>query len=194
MRSRTTRSYWALALSLTLVVGTLLVATSCSKPQEEPPALSAPIAPPPPPATAGDEPEPADDAAVEGDAKTESGSAAGTATGEQEAVVEISFGEEVDVTEYVVEGKTTIVDFYSEFCPPCVALAPSLHELAKSNKDINLVVVDINRPDVDGIDWESPVAQQYGLTSIPHLQVYGPDGTLQAEGDAARSKVDELLQ
>ena len=52
-----------------------------------------------------------------------------------------------------------------------------------------MVEVDLNRPGVEGIDWESPVAQQYGMNSIPHFKVFGPDGKLQAEGKEARALV-----
>jgi hypothetical protein len=45
---------------------------------------------------------------------------------------------------------------------------------------------------VDIASWQSPVAQQFKLRSIPHLQVYGPDGTLAVEGsDAAVDRIEE---
>jgi thiol-disulfide isomerase/thioredoxin len=106
----------------------------------------------------------------------------------------ISMGQKVDVANYLVPGKTTIVDFYSEYCPPCRAIAPKLVNLHKSRDDIAVVKVDINRPGVKGIDWESPVAQQYQLHSIPHFKIYGPDGKLQAEGDAAYDQVQKWVE
>ena len=33
------------------------------------------------------------------------------------------------------------------------------------------------------------VAKQYGMQSIPHFKVFGPDGKLQAEGKPARELV-----
>jgi len=42
---------------------------------------------------------------------------------------------------------------------------------------------------VRGIGWGSPVAKQYGMQSIPHFNVFGPDGKLQAEGKPARALV-----
>lgn len=105
----------------------------------------------------------------------------------------IAFGQEVQIADYAVEGKTTVFDFTSEFCPPCVAIAPRLDKLHATRDDIAVVKVDINRSGVRGIDWKSPVAQQYKLRSIPHFKVYGPDGKLQAEGDNARKMVDKWL-
>jgi hypothetical protein len=47
------------------------------------------------------------------------------------------------------------------------------------------VFVDINRPGVKGIDWDSPVSLQFNLPSTPQFKIYGPDGKLQAEGRPA---------
>ena len=104
----------------------------------------------------------------------------------------ISHGEVINLEDYLVPGKTTIFDFYSDYCPPCRALKPRLEKLHARRDDIALVVVDINRPGMGRIDWKSPVALHYHLHSIPHLAVFGPDGKLIAEdgdGDPAARKL-----
>ncbi|NLO05032.1 MAG: thioredoxin family protein [candidate division WS1 bacterium] len=101
----------------------------------------------------------------------------------------VSQGERVELTDYLVPGQTMIVDFYSEYCPPCVQIGPYIERLAEQRDDIILLKVDINRPDVQGIDWESPVARQYSLSGIPFFMVYGPDGELQAQGTQAREMI-----
>jgi thiol-disulfide isomerase/thioredoxin len=101
----------------------------------------------------------------------------------------ISFGDEVKLADYLVPGKTTIFDFYSMYCPPCRAISPKLEKLHETRDDIAVVKVDINRPDVKGIDWQSPVAREFGLESIPHFKIFGPDGKLRAEGDPAYEMV-----
>jgi len=106
----------------------------------------------------------------------------------------VSHGQEVSLAELAVPGKTTIFDFTSEYCPPCRAIAPKLEKLHAGRADIAVVKVDINRPDVKGIDWKSPVARQYALRSIPHFKVFGPDGKLVAEGDEARAMVGKWLE
>ncbi|MEO6873233.1 MAG: thioredoxin family protein [Opitutaceae bacterium] len=106
----------------------------------------------------------------------------------------IAHGQQVDIKAYLSTGRTTIFDFTSEYCPPCRAIAPYLHKLHATRPDIAVVEVDINRPGVQGIDWASPVAQQYGLQSIPHFKVFGPDGRLQAEGQEASVLVRQMLQ
>jgi thiol-disulfide isomerase/thioredoxin len=99
--------------------------------------------------------------------------------------VHISMGQQVQLADYLVPGKTTIFDFYSKYCPPCMGIAPRMEKLHETRDDIAVVEVDINRPDVKGIDWQSPVAREFNLDSIPHFKVYTPDGKLKAEGDDA---------
>ena len=93
----------------------------------------------------------------------------------------VAQGAEINLADYVVPGKTTIFDFTSKYCGPCQMYNEPLHELHTKRADVAIVKVDINRADVKRIDWESPVAQQYALRSIPHFKVYGPDGKLVAE-------------
>ena len=72
------------------------------------------------------------------------------------------------------------------------SLAPMLEKVHATRKDVAVVAVDINRAGVKGIDWKSPVAKQYGLRSIPHFKVFGPDGKMIAEDkpdDAAARKM-----
>lgn len=105
----------------------------------------------------------------------------------------VSKGAEIKLTDYVVKGKTTIFDFYSDYCPPCVQVAPMLERLHQQRADIVVVKVDINRPGQRGIDWRSPVAQQYKLESVPHFKVYGPDGKMIAEDKGDNRKAWQMV-
>jgi thiol-disulfide isomerase/thioredoxin len=105
----------------------------------------------------------------------------------------VSMGAEVKLTDYLVDGKTVIFDFYSDYCGPCKAVAPRLEALHAKRADIVVVKVDINRPGVKGIDWKSPVAVQYKLHSIPHFKVYGPNGKMRAEDSDNSDKGSELV-
>lgn len=90
----------------------------------------------------------------------------------------ITHGSEVDIEKHLVPGKYVLFDFYADWCGPCRALEPHLLELAGQHADrLALRKVDV-------INWESEVARQYGMTSIPYLVLYGPDGNRLAAGDA----------
>ncbi len=105
----------------------------------------------------------------------------GAATAKPAKPLHVARGQEVKLADFIVPGKTTIFDFYSDYCGPCVQMAPMLEKLHAERADVVVVKVDINRPGVKGIDWKSPTARQFGLESIPHFKVFGPDGKLKAE-------------
>lgn len=125
---------------------------------------------------------------------TANANAAGSTARKSPTPARIAHGKEVNLQDFVVPGKTTIFDFTSEYCPPCRAIAPLLRKLHTDHADIVVVEVDLNRPGVQGIDWASPLARQYQMTSIPAFKVYGPNGQLQAEGDDAYQMVRNILR
>ena len=93
----------------------------------------------------------------------------------------IARGAEVNLADYLVPGKTVVFDFTSEYCPPCRMYDEPLKALHQKRDDLVVVKVDINRPGVKGIDWKSPVAQQYRMNSIPRFKIFDGDGKLIAE-------------
>ena len=105
----------------------------------------------------------------------------------------VSFGQEVNLDALAFPGKVTIIDFYSPGCPPCRQISPPLHAAVEKNPALALRVVDINRPQAQGIDWSSPVAQQHHMGSIPFFVVFDGTGTEVARGGPARTMVAELL-
>lgn len=101
----------------------------------------------------------------------------------------IAQGQTITLADHLVKGKITVVDFTSDYCPPCRAVSPKLDELHRRRDDVAVVKVDINRPDVRKIDWQSPVAKQFALRSIPHFKIFDGEGKLISEGDEARDTV-----
>jgi thiol-disulfide isomerase/thioredoxin len=103
-------------------------------------------------------------------------------------------GETLDLETLPVQGKTTLVDVYSPYCPPCMRLAPLLEKLARKRHDLAIKKVNIQRSGVSGrIDWQSPLAQQLRLHSIPYFMIFDPQGRLIAEGREARPQVTQWL-
>jgi len=95
----------------------------------------------------------------------------------------------VNLEKKIVKGKTNIIDFYSEYCPPCKRIAPFLKKLDDRRPDIAVIKIDINRTGVMGIDWQSAVAKQFKLKSIPHFIIISPWGGLMYEGKEAYNYV-----
>ena len=102
-------------------------------------------------------------------------------------------GAELTITGYLKAGKTNIVDFYSDYCPPCRKISPLLQELGRKRPDLAILQVDINRKGIKAIDWSSPLARQYELNSIPHFKIYDGEGNLLKEGPEAWPDILALL-
>ncbi len=102
-------------------------------------------------------------------------------------------GMELDIENYLQKGKTNIVDFYSDYCPPCKKISPLLKKLGRQRSDLAILQVDINRKGTKGIDWASPLARQYELKSIPHFKIFDGDGNLLKEGPDAWPEILALL-
>ncbi len=102
-------------------------------------------------------------------------------------------GEEVAVADLAKKGKTTIFDFFSDYCGPCRMISPRLEQLDRRRDDIVVIKIDINRQGVRGIDWISPVARQYSLRSIPYFVIYDAGGRMTHEGSSAWQQVHRLL-
>lgn len=104
-------------------------------------------------------------------------------------------GQTLDLKSLPVKGKTTVVDYYSQYCPPCMQLAPLLEQLAQKRSDLAIKKVDIQRSEVSGhIDWQSPLAKQLGLRSIPHFMIFDQKGKVASQGQEAMKQVLGWLQ
>ena len=83
----------------------------------------------------------------------------------------ISHGQQVDINQHLALGNVTVVDFYADWCGPCRQLSPNLEQMATSDPEIALRKIDI-------VNWRTPVAQQFNIHSIPHVNVYNRGGSL----------------
>jgi thiol-disulfide isomerase/thioredoxin len=92
----------------------------------------------------------------------------------------ISQGREVTLERHLVPGKLVVFDFYADWCAPCRVVTPRLERLAAQHPDrLALRKIDV-------IDWESPVARQHRVGSLPYLVLFGEDGRQLAAGDVNR--------
>jgi hypothetical protein len=69
-----------------------------------------------------------------------------------------------------------------------------LAQLAKKRSDLAIKKVNINRPEVNGIDWRSPLAQQYQIRQVPYFMIFSPQGQLVAQGRDAVDIVGRWLK
>ena len=100
-----------------------------------------------------------------------------------------NYGEQVELEKYVVKGKYTVFDFYSEYCGPCRGIAPRLRKLSAARDDIVVRKININRKGVKGIDWQSPVVRQYRIKYVPYFIIYNEKGALWLQDKGASDQV-----
>ena len=119
------------------------------------------------------------------------------------------------LSDYVGKGKIFLVDFWSPWCPPCKAELPNIKSVWEKYHgekfDVLSVAVweesrgmnwknTIDTAAVYGIQWhqinnghQEPAAL-YGIQGIPHMVLFGADGTIIARGDALRGdKLDPAV-
>ena len=85
----------------------------------------------------------------------------------------VSHGEAIQIGAQLVADKYTIVDYYADWCGPCLLLAHQLERVLAERSDVALRKVDI-------VTWKTAAAKQvtgdYGIEGIPYVRVYDPSG------------------
>jgi thiol-disulfide isomerase/thioredoxin len=123
-------------------------------------------------------------------------------------------GAKQKLSDYVGKGKVTLVDFWASWCPPCRAEIPKLQALKSKYGDkfdvVGIAVWDnpddsrkaieelaITWPVIIGTSKLTEPTDLYGINSIPHIIIFGPDGTILSRGllgDALANRLAEALK
>lgn len=77
-----------------------------------------------------------------------------------------------------VAGKITVFDLWAAWCAPCRELDERLAALARRYPD-RIAIRKLEVVDPDSAAWKAFLAP--GAFELPHIKVYGPDGTLRFE-------------
>ncbi|GAB4544132.1 MAG: thioredoxin [Haliangiales bacterium] len=78
----------------------------------------------------------------------------------------------VPVSEALVAGKVTVIDFYADWCAPCKALEKQLRAAIADEPRIAVRKIDVGAAEV------ADILEQYGVRNLPHIRIYDPQGTL----------------
>ncbi len=118
----------------------------------------------------------------------------------------------VKFSDFVGKGKYMLVDFWASWCGPCRGEMPNLravyNEFHGDKFDMLSVAVwdkpedTVKAAEEEGIVWNQIINAQkvptdiYGIQGIPHIILFGPDGTIlkrNLRGDEIREAVAEAL-
>lgn len=105
-----------------------------------------------------------------------------------------SDGRSVSLSDYVGKGKYVLVDFWASWCNPCKQEIPNIKAVYEKYRSKGLDVLSVavwDNPEstrdtakVYGVKWNQIVNAQsvpteiYGIEGIPHIILFGPDGTI----------------
>ena len=105
--------------------------------------------------------------------------------------LEMLDGEERELASYVKSGRYLLLDFWGEWCQPCVASMPETKRFQSKWKD-KITVLGLHHGDLEaarrvlqeqGIDWDQAKASKalqdrFLVDSWPFLVLIGPDGRI----------------
>ena len=98
------------------------------------------------------------------------------------------FNEENFENEVINSEKTTIVDFYADWCGPCKMMSPVIDKIAEENAE-NIKVGKVN------VDENQDIAMKYNVMSIPTILVF-KNGNIAKTfvGVTSKQEIEEAIE
>ena len=113
-----------------------------------------------------------------------------------------------------LRGKVVLLDFWARWCPPCIALAPTLHDLygARRSQGVEFLAISSEGSMADKAEIQAFLSQNpapypnllddrevgglYRVVSLPHLVIIGRDGVIRRVmvGQRRRAEIDAAIQ
>ena len=119
----------------------------------------------------------------------------------------------VRLSDYVGKGKYILVDFWASWCGPCRREIPNIRKVYDEFKGDQFDVLSVavwdkvedtkQAIEEEGLPWPQIINAQhiptdlYGIQGIPHIILFGPDGTIikrDLRGDKIRETVAEYVK
>ena len=118
------------------------------------------------------------------------------------------------VTLAELRGKVVLLDFWARWCPPCIELAPTLHDIyrARQSQGVEFLAISSEGSVADQAEVQTFLRQYpapypnlfddrevgglYRVVSLPHLVIIGRDGVIRKVmvGQRGRTEIDAAIQ
>lgn len=127
--------------------------------------------------------------------------------------IEDSDGKTVSFSDFVGKGQYVLVDFWASWCGPCKREIPNIRKAYETYGPKGLVVLSVavwDRPEdtkaaaaEHGVVWNQIINAQhiptelYGISGIPQIMLFGPDGTIlkrDLRGDGIEEELSKYFQ
>lgn len=126
--------------------------------------------------------------------------------------IENEDGTKASLSDYVGKGKYVLVDFWASWCGPCRGEIPNLKNIYEKYKNKNFEILGVavwdkiedtqKAIEEEGMTWPQIINAQsiptdlYGISGIPAIMLFGPDGTIisrSLRGEEIGKKLEEVL-
>lgn len=94
--------------------------------------------------------------------------------------------EELDQIISTAEGKLIVIDFFANWCGPCVRIAPKYAQLAEQYTDVIFLKVDV--------DEAGDFAKEYEVRSIPCFIFLKAGAVIDKVGGAREEELEKKIQ
>lgn len=120
-------------------------------------------------------------------------------------------GSSIRLSDYL--GKVVLLDFWAEWCGPCLVEMPYVKAVYKKYHEKGLEIIGINMDSdkkkvedfvkkegleypqlFDGKIWETEIAREYGIWSIPHVYLIDREGVIRAQGMRGQALEQEVAK
>lgn len=102
----------------------------------------------------------------------------------KESVKEISSKE---FSSFMEKNQFTVVDFYAEWCMPCLMMAPIMETMAGKYKKVKFAKINL--------DEAEELAEKFGVSSVPCIILFKDGAEIdRINGSASEEEIEEKIE